>query len=113
MYYVYMLRCTGNTLYTGYTPDLARRLTLHRQGKGAKYTRAYRPEALAMAWRCDGEIDAMRLEYAIKKTLKRPQKEALIRAPHGIVALFPRLSAAYCPLSAYELTQYWEETTHA
>lgn len=110
MHYVYILRCAGDTLYTGYTPDLARRLRLHRSGKGAKYTRAHKPADLAMAWRCQGETDAMRLEYAIKKHLKRPQKDALIAAPHGVVALFPQLSGPYMPLSVYELTQLWKET---
>lgn len=109
MYYVYMLRCEGNTLYTGYTPDLVRRLGLHRSGKGAKYTRAHKPISLAMAWRCENEIDAMRLEYAIKKNLKRTQKDALLHAPHGVVSLFPQLSGPYCPLSAYELTLLWKE----
>lgn len=36
MYYVYLLRCVDGTLYTGFTNDLARRLTAHNAGKGGK-----------------------------------------------------------------------------
>src|SRR5690625_7153860 len=40
---VYMLRCSDDTLYTGYTTDLARRVQMHEEGKGAKYTRGRGP----------------------------------------------------------------------
>ena len=50
-YFVYMLRCADNSLYTGYTTDLKRRLREHRGGiKGAKYTRLRRVEGIAAAW---------------------------------------------------------------
>ena len=39
-WYVYMLRCRDNSLYTGYTDDVERRLAVHNSGKGAKYTRS-------------------------------------------------------------------------
>ena len=42
-FFVYILRCRDGTFYTGYTPDLARRLELHNAGKGARYTRSRRP----------------------------------------------------------------------
>jgi putative endonuclease len=38
-YYVYILKCKDGTLYTGWTNDLEARLTAHREGRGAKYTR--------------------------------------------------------------------------
>ena len=53
-YYVYMLRCRGGSLYTGMTNDVARRMAMHCNGRGAKYTRAHPPEALAALWRCGG-----------------------------------------------------------
>ena len=68
-YYVYILRCRDGSLYTGITNDVAHRLRLHRSGKGAKYTRAHPPEAVAAVWRCGGKAEAARLEYAIKATL--------------------------------------------
>ena len=40
---VYILRCKDDTLYTGITDDLARRMAAHNSGKGAKYTRGRGP----------------------------------------------------------------------
>ena len=39
--YVYMVRCTGGQLYTGWTNHPAARLKAHQSGKGARYTRAH------------------------------------------------------------------------
>ena len=92
-YYVYMLRCRGGSLYTGMTNDVARRMAMHCSGRGAKYTRAHPPEALAALWRCGDKITASRLEYAIKAKLTHGQKETLAAAPGRIGALFPALPA--------------------
>ena len=46
MYYIYVLRCSDGTLYTGYTNNLENRLELHNKGKGAKYTRGRTPVEL-------------------------------------------------------------------
>lgn len=92
-YYVYMLRCRGGSLYTGMTNDVARRMAMHCSGRGAKYTRAHPPEALAALWRCGDKITASRLEYAIKAKLTHGQKETLAAAPGRIGELFPALPA--------------------
>lgn len=42
MWYVYILRCEDDTLYTGVTTDVLRRFEAHRRGEGAKYTRAHK-----------------------------------------------------------------------
>ena len=84
MYYVYILRCRGGTLYTGITPDLAHRMAAHRAGTGAKYTRSHPPEAIAAVWKTETKNDALRLEYAVKKRLTRSQKLALIAAPERL-----------------------------
>jgi len=42
-WYVYMVRCRDNSLYTGYTDDPERRLAVHNAGKGAKYTKSRLP----------------------------------------------------------------------
>ena len=39
-WHLYILRCRGNTFYTGVTKDLKRRLKMHKEGKASKYTRA-------------------------------------------------------------------------
>ena len=79
MYYVYMLRCKDNTLYTGITNNLKRRMEEHftKSEKCAKYTRSHTPEKLEVAWQTENKILSCKLEYAIK-TLKKEQKENLI-----------------------------------
>ena len=42
-HYVYILQCRDDTLYTGYTTDLIRRLGQHNRGKGARYTKGKYP----------------------------------------------------------------------
>lgn len=79
MYYVYILRCEDNTLYTGITTDVARRFAEHREDKvkGAKYTKAHKPKEIAAAWEAGTKSDASKLEYRIKK-LEKTEKEKLI-----------------------------------
>lgn len=77
MNHVYILRCGDDSLYTGWTNDLEKRLTAHRSGKGAKYTRGRGPVNLVYLEELPDKSSAMKREAAIKK-LSRPQKEALI-----------------------------------
>jgi putative endonuclease len=76
-FYVYIVRCKDDTLYTGYTPDLARRINLHNDGKGAKYTRTRRPVTLVWYRKYKYFKKAFLEEIRIKK-LTREQKEKLI-----------------------------------
>ena len=89
-YYVYILRCRDGSLYTGLTNDLPRRWALHVSGRGAKYTRAHPPEAVAALWRCGDKSAAARLEYAIKKHLSHQQKQGLAAAPETLEELLPQ-----------------------
>ena len=79
MYFVYILKCENDSLYTGITTDLCRRFSEHcgKGGKGAKYTSSFHPVGFAAAWKCADKSSASKLEYAIK-TLTRAQKEKLI-----------------------------------
>ncbi|WP_024834203.1 GIY-YIG nuclease family protein [Ruminiclostridium josui] len=79
MYYVYILQCADNTLYTGYTDDLQKRIKIHNQGKGAKYTRARLPVTLVYYEEAETKSMALSREYGIKK-MTRKQKEVLISA---------------------------------
>ena len=45
-HFVYILRCADDSLYTGYTNDIDKRVDVHNKGKGAKYTRGRRPVRL-------------------------------------------------------------------
>ncbi|MBQ6819877.1 MAG: GIY-YIG nuclease family protein [Clostridium sp.] len=77
MNYVYILKCSDNTFYTGWTTSLERRLKAHNSGKGAKYTKARLPVQIVYFEEFDNKIDAMKREYAIKK-LSRKEKLKLI-----------------------------------
>lgn len=75
---VYMLKCKDNTLYTGYTTDLSRRVQEHEEGKGAKYTRGRGPFQVVYIEKHETKEEAMRREYAIKQ-LARKEKVKLIQ----------------------------------
>ena len=77
--YVYILRCADDTLYTGWTNDIEKRIEVHNSGKGAKYTRARLPVELVYTEEFDDKIEAQKREYAIKQ-LTRAGKETLIES---------------------------------
>ena len=78
MNYVYILRCNDDSLYTGWTNNLEKRVKAHSNGKGAKYTKARLPVELVYFEEYENKIEAMRREYAIKQ-LKRKEKLMLIK----------------------------------
>ncbi len=65
-WYVYMMRCSDDSLYCGMTDDINKRLKAHNSGKGAKYTRARLPVTLAYSEECPTRSYALRRERAIK-----------------------------------------------
>ena len=75
--YVYIVRCSDQTLYTGWTNHLEKRIEAHNAGKGAKYTKARRPVELVYFETFEHKGDALKREYQIKQ-LKRSEKEKLI-----------------------------------
>lgn len=86
MNYVYILRCSDNTLYTGWTNNLDKRLKAHNSGKGAKYTRARIPVEIVYFEEFDNKKDAMKREFEIKK-LSRKEKLNLIEYFNKSVAI--------------------------
>ena len=77
MHYVYVLECADDSLYTGYTTDVERRVAEHNAGEGAKYTRGRTPVEPVHVERFDSRSAAMSREYEIKQ-LSRRQKEQLV-----------------------------------
>lgn len=78
-WFVYILRCSDNTLYTGVTRDLEKRLHQHNHGsKGAKYTRARRPVELVYQENAPNRSVAQQREYRLRH-LNTAQKRELIR----------------------------------
>ena len=80
MYYTYMLRCTDNSIYTGITTDLERRMEEHfsKSDKCAKYTFRHSAKKLEVAWKSDNRVLASKLEYNIKKLSKDKKEDILI-----------------------------------
>jgi len=77
-YYVYMVKCSDDTLYTGIASDLQRRVEEHNSSKkGAKYTKTRRPVRLVFSEIFEDRSSASKREYAIKK-LSREEKLHLI-----------------------------------
>ena len=78
MYYLYILKCADNTLYTGITTNIERRLKEHNSSKlGAKYTAARRPVKLVYQAEFINRSEASKQESMIKG-LSREQKLKLI-----------------------------------
>lgn len=75
-WYVYILRCSDETLYTGITTEPQRRLAQHNAGTASKCTRSRRPVEMVYCEEVSGKPEALRREYAIKQ-LPRQQKLAL------------------------------------
>ncbi|RUM62843.1 MAG: GIY-YIG nuclease family protein [Sulfurimonas sp.] len=77
-YFVYILKCSDDTLYTGITTDISRRLDEHNNSaKGAKYTKLRRPVMLVYSEDSEDRSSASKREYTIKK-LSRKEKLELI-----------------------------------
>ncbi len=96
-YFVYILRCADGTLYTGFTTDWKRRFSEHcGSPRGAKYTVAHPPVSIEGVWQASDRSSAMRLEYRIKKSLSRSQKEQLIQSPELLESLLGHLLDCSC-----------------
>lgn len=74
-WYLYVLQCRDNTLYTGITNDLQRRVQQHNNGTASRYTRNRLPVALAYQERCLGRSSALRKEYAMKQLSKKDKEK--------------------------------------
>lgn len=76
-WYLYILRCGDDTLYTGITKDIDKRFAAHSEGKGAKYTRGRGPLQIVYRECCGTHAQALKREYAVKK-LTRMEKESML-----------------------------------
>lgn len=83
MNYTYIVKCSDETFYTGWTNDLEKRIEMHNSGKGAKYTKGRGPLKLVYLEISDTKEAAMKREAAIKK-LTRREKEALIQTEESL-----------------------------
>ena len=78
MPYTYIVQCADDTLYTGWTVDLEKRMIAHNKGVGAKYTSSRVPVVLVYWEQQESQSTAQKREASIKK-LTRSQKLTLIQ----------------------------------
>jgi putative endonuclease len=76
---VYMILCGDNTLYTGITNNLAKRIKQHNSDLGAKYLRGRKPLTIVFTEDGHNRSSASRREYGIKR-LSRNEKDELIKS---------------------------------
>lgn len=69
-WYVYILQCKNNSLYTGVTNNLTKRMKTHESGKGSKYVKAKGFKQLLNFKKCIDKSDAHKTEYQIKQLPK-------------------------------------------
>ncbi|MDD4202638.1 MAG: GIY-YIG nuclease family protein [Candidatus Omnitrophica bacterium] len=77
MYFVYIVQCNNNSLYTGITTDVNRRVSEHNKGKGGNFTSAYRPVNLLYQEQYPDRSQASKREEQIKRWTRK-KKLALI-----------------------------------
>lgn len=77
-WFVYLLRCSDNSLYCGITNDLDNRIKVHNSGKGSKYVKSRLPAILVYQEPAENRSIASKREYQIKQ-LSKKEKENLIK----------------------------------
>ena len=80
-YFIYIIKCDNNILYTGITTDYKRRFDEHNKvkgsNKGAKFTKSHRPNCIVALWKTNNRSNALRLEIRITQ-LQKMDKQKLI-----------------------------------
>ena len=117
MAYVYILKCTDGTYYTGSAVDVEKRVRAHvlKSKSVAKYTRSRTVESVAAIWHLPDLSSAGKLEYQIKKHLTHSEKVKLVNEP-DLLATFINLEsrgidAEYCGSIAKEKLDEIREKT--
>lgn len=89
MYYIYVLRCEDNSLYTGIAADWQKRFEEHKLcgPKSAKYTRSHKVVSVEVLWKTDVKSNALKAERLFKSFTKQ-NKEQFIKQPQEFVKIF-------------------------
>lgn len=75
---VYLVRCKDNSLYTGISNNVPKRVSAHNSGKGARYTRSRRPVILVYSENAASKSAALKREAAIKRLTKKAKEKLVI-----------------------------------
>ncbi|OCA80659.1 endonuclease [Bacillus sp. FJAT-27225] len=90
-HYFYVLSCRDGSFYGGYTTNLSRRIKLHNEGKGAKYTRARGPVTLIFAKSFPTKTEAMQEEYRFKQLTRKKKEDFLAMEEGGVYVAAKKL----------------------
>ena len=86
-WFIYMLRCSDNSLYTGVTTDVERRVIEHNAKKSVtKYTRVRQPVEVAYQEKAESRSAACKREAQLKKLTKK-EKETLVESKSLLVKI--------------------------
>jgi len=86
-HYIYVLKCSDGSFYTGYTTNLEKRVNTHNNGKGAKYTRGRLPVRLVYSKEFPTKSEALKAEYAFKQWSRNKKEQFLLKKEgEGFVA---------------------------
>lgn len=77
-HFVYLLLTERGTYYCGYTNDVEKRFETHKQGKGAKYTRANKPVKISWFKEFSTKEEALKTEYKIKQFTHKEKQELIL-----------------------------------
>lgn len=80
-WYVYILECKDDSLYTGITNNLDKRMTAHKFGKGSKYVNMKGFKQLLYAIKTADKIEAAKMEYMIKQLERNDKITFFIKHP--------------------------------
>lgn len=91
IYYIYILECTNNAYYTGYTTDMERRYQEHVNGSSkCKYTRSFPPRTIVACWKLSLELShTLKIERLIK-ALSKNEKHRIILEPSLLLAILKK-----------------------
>ena len=81
---LYIIQCGDGTLYTGITVDVSHRFSMHKKGKGAKYTRGRGPLTLKYVEECGSHSEALQRELAVKRLTRQEKMELIEKQSPGI-----------------------------
>lgn len=79
MWFIYIILCSDNSLYTGATNNIEKRFADHKNGKGGSYTRSHKPVKIVYQEQLKTKSEALKREFEIK-TWSRQKKMRLLKA---------------------------------
>lgn len=82
-HFFYVLTCRDGSFYGGYTNNLDRRVKLHNEGKGAKYTRSRGPVVLTFFKGYQSKSEALKAEWHFKHLTRKKKIEFLRKEMSG------------------------------